>query len=95
MLEWRVSMLLTNAAQAKGSLMWQLRRRLATANDKAQVNLMFDRVARMEGDHTLAQSRQLKSRARVFAGGALDPGVYSYRQSRQAHPSGWTGRCDP
>ena len=82
-------MLVSSASQAKGAIMWQIRRRIGTAIDKASVNLLIDRVALM------AQARGLRerSRARVFNGTPCAV-AHEHRLQQLAHSTGWTGRID-
>ena len=89
------SMLVSSAAQAKGALMWQIRRRIGSALERASFNLMSDRIALMAAGSVQAQCRRARSRARFFTAGIPSNCAYEYGLSRAAHSSGWTGRVDP
>ena len=87
------SMLVSSASQAKGAIMWQIRRRIGTAIDKASVNLLIDRVALMAAGSTQAQGRRERSRARFFNGTPCAV-AHEHRLQQLAHSTGWTGRTD-
>ena len=78
----------TTVAHAKGVLVWPLRRKMAAAISRANVNHLFSRIALLTGDPAAAASRRAASSARFFA--SQDPAfsTAAYNQSNWRGASG-------
>ena len=63
---------------AKGVLMWNLRRDLAAAIGRANMNFLFARRALLVGDVAAAQKRLADARRRFFRSGDPSYPTYSY-----------------
>ena len=70
---------------AKGVLMWKLRRDLAAAIGRANMNFLFARRALLVGDVAAAQKRLADARRRFFRSGDPSHPTYSYDRSRYQH----------